>query len=115
MPYYVFSPFPADDTVFGYGIPYLTRDSARVVNAAWAMTLHNGSVSAGPIILERSGKVEPRDRSWEFRGPKVMSVTDPDITLDDAMKVINVENNAQEALTILDRALQILDDEAMTP
>lgn len=115
VPYYVFSPFPADDTVFGYGIPYLTRDSQRVVDAAWQITLHNASVSAGPIIVTRAGKIEPRDRSYEFKGPKVMEITDPDISMADAINVLNIPNNAEQALEILDKAMQILDDEAMTP
>lgn len=115
VPYYVYSPFPADDTMFGYGIPYLCRDSQRVVDASWQIALHNSSVSAGPIIALRAGKIQPRDRSYEFRGPKVMDVTDPNMPIDDVMKIFNIDNTAAQALAIMDKALAILDDEAMTP
>src|SRR5690606_33283442 len=34
IPYYVFSPFPADDTMFGLSIPELCEDSQKVAESA---------------------------------------------------------------------------------
>lgn len=101
----MFSPFPADDTIFGYGIPYLTRDSQRVVDAAWQITLHNASVGAGPQIITRAGKIEPRDRSYEVKGPKIWEVTDPDMPLENCMRVENINSNLEADMAVLDRAL----------
>jgi hypothetical protein len=116
IPYYVFSPFPADDTMFGYGIPYMCRDSASVLDASWRITLWNASASCGAIIVTRAGKVEPRDRSWEMRGPKVMEVTDPDVELTGpggAIDSILIPANIQDNLAMVDRAEAILRDESM--
>lgn len=113
IPYYVFSPFPADDTPFGYGIPYMGRDSARVLDAAWQIALHNGSLSAGPLMIMRAGKLVPRDRSMEYRGPKIYDMTDPDTTMEEALRVENIPNNLEQALTLLDRAKAIHNDETM--
>ena len=55
-----------------------------------------------------------RDKQASYRGPKVYSATDDNIPLDDLMKVWNIPNESQGALTILDRAVAILDEELNT-
>lgn len=116
IPYYVFSPFPADDTMFGYGIPYLCRDSQRVADSAWQIMLHNASVSSGPIIFAREAAFKTKSgETYEINGPRWVWVNDPQAKLDDILHVQTIQNEAEQALMILDRALQVLDDEINMP
>jgi hypothetical protein len=113
IPYYVYSPFPADDTMFGYSVPYMCRDSQRVVDASYQIALHNASVSAGPVVFARS-KAFPKPKageSYEINGPKLFWVNDNEQRLDDIVKVVLIENNVEQAMALMDRALQLLDDE----
>jgi len=114
IPYYVFSPFPIDDTMFGASIAYLCRDSQRTATASWLMMLHNISVSSGPQILIREGKVTPKDGKYSVRGPKVWGVTDDNVKLEDVFFSYNIENNAAQAQQAFNMAKDMLDEELNT-
>lgn len=114
IPYYVFSPFPADDTMFGYGLPYLCRDSARVADASYRIALHNLSVSSGPLVIMRKGAVTPADGNYTIRGPKTFYANDSngaDRQLSDLLAATIIPNVAEQAFEALDKALQIVDME----
>ena len=114
IPYYVFSPFPIDDTMFGASIAYLCRDSQRTATASWLMMLHNISVSSGPQIVIREGKVTPKDGKYSVRGPKVWGVTDDNVKLEDVFFSYNIENNAAQAQQAFEMAKDMLDEELNT-
>lgn len=116
IPYFVYSPFPADDTMFGYSIPYLGRDSQRSAKAAWTMGLHNASVSSGPLVIARQGALRSKDGKPGIRGPKWFDVM-PDfsqIDLNNLVTVINIPNNAGQAFEIFERAQALMDEELNT-
>lgn len=115
IPYYVFSPFPMDGTMFGKSLPMLGEDSQRVAKAAWVIALHNASVSSGPLIVQRAGMFQPADGQFLVRGPKtILMKGDSDSTIEDNFKVINIPNNVNQALQIFDRAIGIMDEELNT-
>lgn len=112
IPYYVFSPFPCDDTMFGKSLPYMCRDSDRWAQAALQMYLHNLSVSSGPIIILRDGSISPADGKYQFRGPKVLRVTaDSERAMNDCFLATDIPNNAAQALESFQTALKIMDME----
>lgn len=111
IPYYVFSPFPCDDTMFGKSILYMCRDSDRSANAIWQMYLHNLSVSSGAILLMRDGKVTPADGKWRFNGPKVLKIMDSELPLNDAFTSLDIPNNAAQLLEAFQTALKLMDME----
>lgn len=114
IPYYVFSPFPIDDSMFGASIAYLCRDSQRTATASWLMMLHNISVSSGPQIVIRKGAVTPADGKYSLRGPKVWEHVNEDIPIDDAFASFNIANNAEQAANAFQMAKEMLDEELNT-
>lgn len=114
IPYYVFSPFPLDDTMFGASVAYLCRDSQRTATASWLMMLHNISVSSGPQIIVKKGKITPADGKYSLRGPKVWEVTDEDADLNDVFTAVNIPNNAEQAANAFQMAKEMLDEELNT-
>ena len=114
IPYYVFAPFRLDGSMFGMSLPMLGEDSQRVIKASWLMALHNQSVSSGPTIVERAGALKPRDGQYNYRGPKVLTLSDPNVEMAEALQIFNIPNESQGALTIMDRAVAIMDEELNT-
>jgi hypothetical protein len=116
LPYYVYAPFPGDDTMFGQSIPYLARDSQRSATSAWQIGLHNASVSSGPLIFARQGTLRPRDGKYSIRGPKWFDVTDAgaDRQLNDLVNAVIIPNNAEQAFEIFQAAQSLMDEELNT-
>lgn len=114
IPYFVFSPFPVDDTLFGGSIPFLCRDSARIADSALLVALSNASVSAGPQIFMRNGKFRPADGKFGIRGPKVWHVLDDTTPITEMMQSVQLNSNVQEAMAIYESAKQLLDEELNT-
>ena len=65
IPYYasVWEEDPA--TIFGFGIPMLSRDAQRVVNETYKMLLDNAGISAGPQVVVDTTIVQPADGNME--------------------------------------------------
>lgn len=115
IPYYVFSPFPIDDTMFGASIAYLCRDSQRIADASLLVGLHNLSVTAGPQFIMRRGKLTPADGKYSIRGPKVWYANSDDETpLDDIFATVQLTNNAEQAFEAFQLAETLMDAELNT-
>jgi hypothetical protein len=114
IPYFIFSPFPRDGSMFGLSVHELCQDSQQVAESAWMIALHNASVSAGPQFIFRRGKIVPKDGKYVIRGPKAWEVTDETTPLEQAFAVSTIPNMVAQALDIFDRATQIMDDELNT-
>lgn len=114
VPYYLFAPFPIDDSMFGMSLPELAEDSQRVIDSSWMCALHNASVSSGPMVVMRAGMLKPTDDQYQIRGPKVFNLTDQSVDMEQAIKVINIPNTVDQALMIFDKAVSIMDEELNT-
>ena len=112
VPYYNFTPFPCDDTIWGYGIPRMGRGGAKIIRGALDATMRNAAIASGPSIAFRKGEVAPMDGQWVFSGPKNLEVnTDGDIR--DAIYSFNVEANVEGNLALLQKGLDFLDDDIL--
>lgn len=110
IPYYVFSPFPADGTMFGYSLADMCSNSQRVCDSSLAMALHNMSVSSGPFVAMRAGKFTPADKRADVRGPKLFWYTgDADIRSEYVFDVM--PNVAEQCWAAFDRALALIEFE----
>jgi hypothetical protein len=115
-PYWTWNYERADDTIYGYGIPWLYRNPQRCIDSIWLMLMHNLSVSSGPQIFYKNGIVQPVDGKYAIRGPKLWKVTDEDV--DDVAKVfrsITIDNNAPQLMDVLKLAMDLGDEEISLP
>lgn len=115
-PYWVWNYERADDTIYGYGIPWLYRNSQRSIDTLWLMLMHNLSVSSGPQVFIRDGIVKPYDGKYVIRGPKLWRVISDDV--DDARKAFaseTLDNNAAQITDVLKLTMELGDDEIALP
>lgn len=112
VPYYNFTPFPCDDTIWGYGVPRMGRGGAKIIRGALDATMRNASVASGPLIAFRKGEVTPQSGEWRLVGPIVLEVqTDSDIK--DAIYAQNIPANIEGNLELLQKGLDFLDDDIL--
>lgn len=112
VPYYNFTPFPCDDTIWGYGVPRMGRGGAKIIRGALDATMRNASIASGPFIAFKKGEVRPMDGEWRVVGPKNLEVeTDGDIR--DAIYSFTVEANVEGNLALLQKGLDFLDDDIL--
>lgn len=114
--YSVFS-FERDDTsMFGFGVPYLMRDSQKAINGAWRMTMDNAGLSAGPQVVVDTAAVEPADGSWTLTPRKVWHKKRATAPGDGKpFEVFNIPNNQTDLTAIINMARQFADDETALP
>ncbi len=114
--YSVFA-FDRDDTsMFGFGVPYLMRDSQKAVNGAWRMTMDNAGLSAGPQVVIDQSAIEPADGSWVLSARKVWLRKKAIIPgTGDPFTVHNIPNNQADLVAIINIARQFADDETSLP
>ena len=112
VPYYNFTPFPCDDTIFGYGVPRMCNGGQRIVDGALDATMMNASIASGPFIAFKKGDVSPMDEEWRIRGPKALSVqTDGDVR--EAIYSFTVPANVEGNLGLLQKGLDFIDDDIL--
>ena len=112
VPYYNFTPFPCDDTIFGDGVPRMGRGGGKLVKGALDATMLNASCSAGPFIAVAKGAVAPANGAFVIKGPKMLEVeTDGDISK--AIYSFMVDSNVDGNLALLQKGLDFLDDDIL--
>ncbi len=114
--YSVFA-FDRDDTsMFGFGVPYLMRDSVKAVNGAWRMTMDNAGLSAGPQVVVDQTSIEPADGSWTLTPRKVWLRNKPILPgTGKPFETFDIPNNQAELVAIINMARQFADDETSLP
>jgi len=115
VPYYAFTPFQIDDTIFGASVPYMARDSQSNVDGAWDATLTNAALSAGPLIFARKGSISPVNKAWRFNGPAFFDFTgaaDGGSIQDNVYSLI-LNSNVEGNLSLVQRALDLMDQDTL--
>lgn len=118
-PYNVFNYEEDYASIFGYGVPYVMRNSQKSVNGAWRMTLENGGLSTGPIIVVNDQIVEPVKIDgvidWNLTPRKLFRMKDPSRSVTDAFAAFNIEGHIAELKDIMGTAKQLCDLETNLP
>jgi hypothetical protein len=113
--YSVFS-FEADDTnIFGFGVPFLMRDSQDAMNAAWRMTMDNAGLSVGPQIVVNRELVEPMNGLWDLEPRKLWAKTKNLPYPTTAFEAYHIDSRQAELANIIQMAQSFADDETNMP
>lgn len=113
--------FEADDTsMFGFGVPFLMRDSQAAVNGAWRMMMDNGGLAVGPQIVIDNDMVKPADDDYALRPMKVWLKSTSSLTkqVPDSYKPFesfNVTANQSQLQAIIALARDFADEETSMP
>lgn len=115
IPYYmsVWNRDPAH--VFGFGVPIMMRDAQRVVNQTWHMILDNSSISSGPQVAMQKNFIEPADGEWTIEPRKVWYLTDPQVTVDQAIQFFYPPNVTPNLQPVLEMARLFSEEESTIP
>lgn len=116
IPYYVFAPLSRDDSMCGYPLAVRCEGTYRAANAAFQGMLVNAAVSSAPMLIMVKGKIEPADGVHQVRGPKIFHATEPmsGESLDSYIKVLNIPANTEQAMQVMDRCINLMDEELNT-
>lgn len=109
----VWEPDPA--TLFGYGIPMLTRDQQRVVNESYKMMLDNAGVSAGPQVIIDTTLIQPLDGGLECTPFKVWIANEYGTDTTKAIQFFTPPNSFDGLSNLFQLAKQLADEESSIP
>lgn len=117
VPYYAFTPFPLDDTIYGASVSYLARAAQHNLDGAWQATLANAAISAGPQVFVSKGNVSPMDGAMRIvGGPKFWNVTGLEGgsgRVADAIFSLIINSNVEGNLALVDKAMEIMDQDTL--
>lgn len=117
--YSVFNFEPDDTSIFGFGVPYLQRDSQSALNGAWRMMMDNGGLSVGPQIVMDTDAVKPADGSWTLRPMKVWLKSATSLTKAPEsykpFETFQITSNQAQLQTIIALAKEFSDEETSMP
>ena len=101
--------------VFGFGVPYLLRDSQAAMNAAWRMSMDNAGLSVGPQIIVNREIVEPANGIWEMEPRKLwLQVKNLPFPVK-AFEAFHIDSRQVELANIIEMAQRFADDESNMP
>ena len=99
---------------FGFGHPLLLADAQRVVTASYHMILDNASLTSGPQMSMYQQYIQPVDGSYEITPNKVWLLTDPSVSIKDAINFFTPTNVIGNILPVLQLAKDFADEESAT-
>ena len=99
---------------FGFGHPLLLADAQRVVTASYHMILDNASLTSGPQMSMYQQYIQPVDGSYEITPNKVWLLTDPSVSIKDAINFFTPTNVIGNILPVLQLARNFADEESAT-
>ena len=113
--YSIFNLEKDDQSVFGFGVPYLMRDSQKALNGGWRMMMDNAGLATGPQVVINQTVIEPADGKWELQPRKIWLVKDRSVPLGNAFGSFNIDSRQGELLNIIRAAKEFADDETNLP
>ena len=111
--YSIFRLDPQATGLGGDGIPTMMRDPQAALNAAWRMTIENGSLSGVPMFILDRGAIRPADGDWSIR-PRKVWYRDVE-TERPAIEAVKLDGSTQELSRIIEMARSFSDDETNLP
>ena len=115
VPYCVAVWEPDPGSLFGFGIPMLTRDQQRVVNETWKMLLDNAGISAGPQVVVDTTLITPASGGLECEPWKVWYSTEYGADVTKAIQFFTPPNSFDGLASLFQLAKQLADEESSIP
>lgn len=105
----------ADNSPWGYGVPFLCRPAQRALNAAWRQMMDNAGMSVGPNIILKPSVIQPADKSWQITGRKIWNCVDDSVDVRTAFHMFEIPNRSEEFEKIINMAMMFADEESSVP
>ncbi|MEQ8394995.1 hypothetical protein [Thalassobaculum sp.] len=114
---YSIANFEQDDgSLFGFGVPYLMRDSQAAMNGAWRAMMDNASISSNPPVIIDDAQVYPVDGKWTIHARKVFRRrADAPPATRPAIEVVQIPSNQPALAAIIQLAREFGDAETSMP
>lgn len=114
-PYSAFNWEKDESGIFGFGVPYLMRNTQRIMNAAWRMMMDNAGASVADTTVVNREIVEPADGKWGFAPKKVYWLRDKTRSVQEAFASFSQPNHQAELASIFMMGRQLADEETNLP
>lgn len=99
---------------FGFGHPLLLADAQRVITESYHMILDNASLTSGPQVAMFQQYIQPVDNDYTIRPNKVWLLSDPTVSIKDAISFFTPDNVIENILPVLALARSFADEESAT-
>lgn len=113
--YSVFCLEKDDACLFGFGVPYLMRDSQSSLNAAWRTMLDNAGLSSGPQIVVDEDVIEPANGVWGMEPRKIWKKKSTAPANRPGFETYDIPMHQAELAGIIELSKQNIDDETSIP
>lgn len=113
--YSVFNWEKDNNSIFGYGVPFVIRSPQQILNASMRMMMDNGGLSVGPQVAINRRVLTPADGQYEITPKKLWFVNDETIPANAAMNVFNIPSNQQELANIYQLGRALIDEQSSLP
>ena len=97
---------------FGFGHPLLLADSQRVITESYHMILDNASLTSGPQVAMFQQYIQPIDNDYTVRPNKVWLLSDPTVSIKDAISFFTPDNVIDNILPVLTLARGFAEEES---
>lgn len=109
--YSVFCLEKDEASIFGFGIPYLMRDSQSSLGAAWRTMMDNAGLSSGPQIVINEDVIIPVNGKWVMEPRKLWKRKQGAPQDARAFETFDIPMHQAELANIVEMSKQHIDDE----
>lgn len=102
-------------SIFGFGLPYIMRDSQSALNAGWRTMLDNAGLSSGPQTVVNEEVVEPANGTWGLEARKIWLRKAGAPPNAPAFEVYDIPSHQTEMANIIDLSRRNIDEETSMP
>jgi hypothetical protein len=113
--YSVFCLEKDEASIFGFGLPYIMRDSQKSLNAAWRSMMDNAGLSSGPQVEINTEVLEPANGSWALEPRKIWKRKAGAPINAPGIQVYNIDSRQAELAGIIELSRRNIDDETNLP
>jgi hypothetical protein len=100
---------------FGFGVPYIIRDSQKALNGAWRMLMDNAGLSTGPQIVVNRNVIEPADGDYGVTSKKTWFRKQDAPVNQPAFETYDIPGHHAELIQVIGLAKQNIDEESAVP